>query len=99
MTIGPRTEFPVYYDDIKGWIVLTDETLTDAMLIAMKNYVYNVNLQRSKGMTGDKRKRVENALIRLQKEGITQMATKQSLTMFQSTEKTTNKSYHQIGGI
>jgi hypothetical protein len=97
--MNKNTQLPVYYDDVKGWIVLTDETLNNSMLLSLRDYVYKVNLQRSKGMAGDKRKRVECALIRLQKEGITQMATKQSLAMFQSTEKTTNKSYHQLGGL
>lgn len=94
-----KTELPVYYDDVKGWIVLTDETLTAGMMKAMVNYVYKVNSQRLKGIYGDKRKRVENALLRLRQEGIKQMTSKKGITMFQSTEKTTTKSYHQIGGL
>lgn len=94
-----KSELPVYFDDVKGWIVLTDETLTAGMMKAMVDYVYKVNLQRSKGMTGEKRKRVENALLKLRQDGIKQMTSKKGITMFQSTEKTTTKSYHQIGGL
>jgi len=94
-----RQEIPVAYDDIKGWFALSNETFSQPMLLALRQRVYEINYQRLKGFTGDKRKRVEFALSRLQKEGIKIMANpKKGIEMFQSDQKRTTKSYHQIGG-
>ena len=94
-----RQEIPVAYDDVKGWFALSNETFSQLMLLALRQRVYEINYQRLKGFTGDKRKRVEFALNRLQKEGIKIIANPtKGMEMFQSNQKMTNKSYYQIGG-
>jgi len=95
-----KQEIPVYYDDIKGWIALSNETFSAPMLKALTVRVYQINSQRLKGMIGDKRKRVETALEKLKTDGIKIMADHtKGIEMFQSNKKTTNKSYHNLGGI
>jgi hypothetical protein len=93
-----KSEIPVYYDDIKGWIVLSDETFSNAMLLSLRDYVYRVNSQRMKGMFGEKRLRVENALLRLMNEGLSVMTNNRDINMFQSNQKMTDTSYHFMGG-
>lgn len=95
-----KSELPVYYDDVKGWIVLCDETLSTPILLSLRDYVYKVNSDRMKGMQGDKRKRVENALLRLRNEGLSVMTSgKNGIGMFQSNQRINpDKSYHFMGG-
>jgi biotin operon repressor len=94
-----KSEIPVYYDEIKGWIALSNETISAQMMMGLKQYVYKVNSQRLKGLIGDKRKRVENALERLKNEGISILADpKQGINMFQSDQAVTTRSFFQMGG-
>lgn len=96
--MNKKTEIPVYYDDVKGWIVLSDETLSTAILLSLRDYVYKVNSDRMKGMQGDKRKRVEGALQRLKDEGLSIMASGNQVGMFQSNQKVNpDKSYFFMG--
>lgn len=90
-----KSQIPVYYDDVKGWIVLSDESIPRHQLFAIRDYVYKVNSQRAKGMTGEKRARVENALKILLEKGLSVVSTKShktGLTMFESTAKQSTKS-------
>lgn len=89
-----KTQFPVYYDEIDGWMVLSDETIPGQMLLSMRDYVYKVNSQRLKGVIGDKKEYIERALKRLLLEGIRVRSSKPGMTLFQSTEKVGSKSYH-----
>lgn len=97
--MNPRTQLPVYYDDVKGWILLSNEAFEPRHLSAIRDYVHKVNTGRLKDFQGDKRKRVEHALERLKKEGLTVMADfKGGSTLFQATEKSGKKSYFNMGG-
>jgi hypothetical protein len=94
-----KQEIPVMYDDVKGWYALSNETFSWSMMSALLRRVYEINSQRLKGLTGDKRVRVENALERLKKEGISILAdSKKGIEMFKSNQKMTDKSYFSMGG-
>jgi hypothetical protein len=95
-----KQEIPVMYDDVKGWYALSNETFSWAMMSALLRRVYEINSQRLKGLTGDKRVRVENALERLKIEGISILAdSKKGIDIFKANERVNkDKSYHFMGG-
>jgi hypothetical protein len=95
-----KSEIPVRYNDDIGWYAICDETLSPVIIQNLKDYVYKVNSQRLKGLTGEKRLRVFTALERLKTEELKIMTTgKEGITMFQSNQKVNpDRSFHFMGG-
>jgi hypothetical protein len=94
-----KKQVPVYYDDAHGWVMLSEEALPPHMLKAASAYVDRVNSDRARGMFGEKRRRVEQALVRLRRDGIKVVSSKQGSTLFQSTERVKDTFYSFAEGI
>jgi hypothetical protein len=93
-------QIPVLYDDTKGWYALSNETFSQAMLMALKERVFKINSDRLLGMNpGPRKDRVRFALERLKREGISIIADpKKGIELFKSNQKMTDKSYFSMGG-